>query len=118
MGKEVMEFVRNLPYETHLHSVYEADKVLRAWREEIPEQIPYGLDGIRFFEAHVLHEAGYDHINPYDSWMEFEAFYDNDVYFEIGDTIFCLRVWPDGIFVCHKGNDQGCVWTDFERVTH
>lgn len=116
MGQEVMEFVRNLPYETHLHNVYEADQILYAWRNEIPEQIPDDLDAIRFFEAHVLHEAGYDHINSDDSWMELPEC-DNDVFFANGDITFQLRVWPDGIYVRHKGNDRGCIWTDWERVT-
>ena len=118
MGKEVMEFVKHLPYETHLHSVQEARDVLCHWRDELPEQIqeqiPDNLDAVRFFEAHVLHEAGYDDINLDCVWIDTP--YENEVYFNVDDITFCLRVWPDGIFVRHKGNKRGCIWTDWERV--
>ena len=84
----IQDFVKHLPYETHLHSVHEAQEVLCYWRDEIQEQIPDKLDALQFFKAHVLHEAGYDNINPEYAWMELETSYDNDVYFEIDNTTF------------------------------
>ena len=70
-----------------------------------------------FFKAHVLHRAGYDKIDPRDAWVEESPYYDDDVYFDIAGTTFCLRVKPYGIFEQHKGSGKGCIWTNWIRIT-
>ena len=118
MENEVMEFVKHLPYETHLHTVQEARNVLHYWRAEIPDRVPQSITADDFYKAHILYKAGYYNIDPYDAWVDVSAGYDDDVCFELDHTIFSLRVQPDGIFVQHKGKGRGCFWTDLERITY
>lgn len=118
-SENAWEFVRNLPHDTQLHNLYEAEYTLSKWRCEFGDRIPEWMNGVILFCGHILDRLGsrFRDVDLLEAWIDQSNTYTSKIQFvDLADVHWEFLVEPDGVFSRRLLKGQ-VSWSDWTRET-